>query len=73
MKLLADEVGRVEGGGGLAVVRFTRQGTVDPGFGTQGLVRLDNRLSSLSGFTREPNGCLLARTWPEPGLIRMWP
>ncbi|MCY1032661.1 hypothetical protein OV207_14415, partial [Corallococcus sp. BB11-1] len=66
-------VGNIEGEGGLAVVRFTRQGMVDPGFGTNGLVRLDNRLESLWGFTREPNGCLLAHTWPEPGLIRMWP
>ncbi|CAM3347034.1 hypothetical protein G4177_34095 [Corallococcus sp. ZKHCc1 1396] len=66
-------VGRIEGGGGLAVVRFTQQGMVDPGFGTNGLVRLDSGLNDLSGITREPNGCLLARTWPEPGLVRMWP
>lgn len=66
-------VGRVEGGGGEAVVRFTRQGVVDLGFGTNGLVRLDSRLTSVSGFIREPNGCLLARTFPEPGLVRFWP
>ncbi|RKG84229.1 hypothetical protein D7W82_22925 [Corallococcus sp. CA049B] len=66
-------VGRVEGGGGEAVVRFTRQGVVDLGFGINGLVRLDSRLTSVSGFIREPNGCLLARTYPEPGLVRFWP
>lgn len=66
-------VGQIEGGGGLAVVRFTRHGAVDPGFGTNGLVRLDARLNSVSGFIREPNGCLLAQTVPEPGLVRFWP
>ncbi|MBN8467387.1 hypothetical protein JYJ95_12760 [Corallococcus exiguus] len=65
--------GQIEGGGGLAVVRFTRHGAVDPGFGTNGLVRLDARLNSVSGFIREPNGCLLAQTVPEPGLVRFWP
>jgi hypothetical protein len=66
-------VGQVEGEGGLAVVRFNRHGTVDTTFGARGLVRLDGRLNSVLDFTREPNGCLLARTWPEPGLVRMWP
>ncbi|MHA7630470.1 hypothetical protein [Corallococcus sp. M7] len=66
-------VGQIEAGGGLAVVRFTRHGAVDPGFGVNGLVRLDARLNSVSGFIREPNGCLLAKTVPEPGLVRFWP
>ncbi|AFE05220.1 hypothetical protein COCOR_03420 [Corallococcus coralloides DSM 2259] len=66
-------VGQIEGGRGLAVVRFTQQGVVDMGFGTNGLVPLDSRLTSVSGFIREPNGCLLAHTFPEPGLVRFWP
>ncbi|MBM7118251.1 hypothetical protein [Archangium primigenium] len=66
-------VGTEEGGSGLAVIRFTREDNADPGFGVGGVLRLDSGLRSLSEFTREPNGALLARTWPEPGLIRLWP
>ncbi|WP_434381521.1 hypothetical protein [Melittangium boletus] len=66
-------LGQAEGGGGLAVIRFSPKNRADPTFGEGGLLRLDGRLRQAVGFMREPSGALLARTGEAGELIRFWP